>query len=233
MTFEASNDLDVAPPAGSRLERAAVLIEQHLGAGAVLDIGCWTGGLGRLLSEKINSYVGVDIEPAAMAVEMAKRTVPWGTFFVVPSVETLPFEDNSFDVVAFTEVIEHVPPGREGLVLRELRRVLKPGGSIVLSTPHHNPLTLLDPAWYFGHRHYTRRHILRLAHDCGLKARDFAFTGGIWTAIDTDLLYVYKHVFHRPYGSYRWLHEKTTRESSPSRRSALSTNLWCRLVRED
>ena len=233
MTFDGT--VDAAAPAATanpRLVRVAQLIAQHLQGGAVLDVGCWTGGLARILTDHVPcSYTGIDVEPAAQAIEAARRAVPEQRFLVVPSVESLPFEAESFDVVVLTEVIEHVPVGREGPVLAELARVLRPGGSIIFSTPYHNLLNLLDPAWFFGHRHYSVEAVARLARSNGLCMTDIRFSGGIWTALDTNLLYVYKHVLHRLYRGYAWLQRRADRESRPTVRGALATTLWCRLVR--
>jgi SAM-dependent methyltransferase len=236
MTFEGTVDVPGATAAcNARLARAAQLVAQNIRNGDVLDVGCWTGVLARALVGKVRcSYTGVDIEPAAQAVEAARSAVPDQRFLVVSSVESLPFEAGSFDVVVLTEVIEHVPVGREGPLLAELARVLRPGGSIILSTPYRNMLNPLDPAWFFGHRHYSVAQIAELARSHGLSMMDVEFSGGVWTALDTNLLYFYKHVLHRPYAGYRWLSKRTEREcyssSRSSYRSALATTLWCRLV---
>jgi SAM-dependent methyltransferase len=232
MTLEGLNAIVVdAAPASPRLARIVSLVQHNLRDGAVLDIGCWTGALAHALDGVVQcSYTGVDIEPAAQAVQAARAAMPDQRFLVVPSVESLPFDSESFDIVVLTEVIEHVPAGREGPLLAELARVLRPGGSIILSTPYHNILTPLDPAWFFGHRHYSIDQVASLARACGLTMTDVEFSGGVWTALDTNLFYLYKHVLHRPYVTYHWLYERTKREYGASSRSTLATNLWCRLV---
>lgn len=239
MTFEEAEEATTQPDDAKpnlRLRRVATLVARYAPegerAGDVLDIGCWTGGLGRILAGMSRcTYTGVDIEPAARAVEAARRAMPDGRFLVVPSVETLPFEAQSFDVVVLTEVIEHVPAGREGPLLRELARVLRPNGSVIFSTPYHNALTPLDPAWFFGHRHYSVGRVAALSRGAGLSLRDIRFTGGFWFTVDTNLLYVYKHILHRPYATYPWLRRLVEREYRPSPRGTLATTLWCRMVR--
>lgn len=84
----------------------------------VLDVGC---GAGNLLAKLPPCRAfGVDVEPAILRGGVAG------------DAEALPFHDASFDVVFCSEVIEHVPdPDR---LVAELRRVLHPGGSAVVST---------------------------------------------------------------------------------------------------
>lgn len=83
----------------------------------------------------------------------------------------LPFKNGSFSVVVFSEVLEHLPRGTELRAFREIHRVLKPGGILVLSTPSAEGLwgklyTITDPAfWTIGHRHYTEDALRRLL-DC-------------------------------------------------------------------
>jgi SAM-dependent methyltransferase len=232
MTFEATSDAHKeAASCTPRIVRAAELVAKNLRGTAVLDVGCWTGDLARALAGRVEcAYTGVDIEPAAPAVHIARRSFPMHHFVTVPSIEMLPFENGSFDVIVFTEVIEHLATGHEVPVLAELSRVLRLDGCIVFSTPYDNLLNVLDPAWFFGHRHYAIDRITVLAQQCGLAVRDIEFSGGVWTALDTNLLYFYKHVLHRSYASYGWLHQLVQRESCARRRGTFATTLWCRLV---
>jgi SAM-dependent methyltransferase len=66
--------------------------------------------------------------------------------------ETLPFETDSFDVVLFLDVIEHLP-GSPGPVLKEIYRLLKPGGYLIVTTP--NMANLRNRVIFsFGKSHY-------------------------------------------------------------------------------
>lgn len=233
MTFEGAIDASeqVGPP-DLRMAHLVSLVKQHLRAGDVLDVGCWTGNLARALAKSVPcAYTGVDIEPATSAVEAARKISGDQHFVIVQSVESLPFAAGSFDVVVLTEVIEHILVGRERSLLAELARVLKVGGSIILSTPHHNLLNPLDPAWFFGHRHYTVSQLAACARDQGLRMTDVEFSGGIWSALNTNLLYFYKHVLHRPYATPTWMYERMRSEYEGTPRAMLATTVWCRLVR--
>lgn len=106
-----------------------------VGGKEVLDAGCGVGyGAGILAEAGASRIVGVDI--AGEAIENAiLRADPIGEF-VVGDLEQLPFTPCSFDVVVCFEVIEHVH--RRELVLDELRRVLRPDGVLILSSPNRN-----------------------------------------------------------------------------------------------
>ncbi len=97
----------------------------------VLDIGCGDGTMGKCLLERRNELHGVDISQSA--VEMANRN---GIQARVVDIEddNLPFADGFFDVVVAAEIIEHLYD-TEGF-LREINRVLKATGNLVLTTPN-------------------------------------------------------------------------------------------------
>jgi len=89
------------------------------------------------LSEHGAIVTGCDV--AQEALRRARARAPTVEF--VLTGEELPFADESFDVVWAGEVLEHVQDGL-GL-LAEVRRVLRPGGRLLLSTPDHGPLRRL------------------------------------------------------------------------------------------
>jgi SAM-dependent methyltransferase len=81
------------------------------------------------------------------------------------SVLYLPFRANTFSVAIFSEVLEHLPRGKERQALGEIHRVLSESGVLILSTPaSEGPLGKLywlgDPAfWLINHRHYLEREL--------------------------------------------------------------------------
>lgn len=100
--------------------------------GSWLDCGSADGGYaGALLDHGASSAVGVELDPAR--VEEARRRRPH-VEFVVGIAEQLPFDDCSFDGVLLNEVLEHVADERAAL--REIRRVLRPGGALALYSPN-------------------------------------------------------------------------------------------------
>jgi SAM-dependent methyltransferase len=107
---------------------------------------------------------------------------------LVPSDACWPLEDASFDVVWAGEVIEHVADTAGWL--SEIRRVLRPGGRLLLSTPDHGPLSILRmalwPPAFEEHfdpmadhlRFYTRRTLTRLLEEFGFDAIEISRAGG-------------------------------------------------------
>lgn len=93
--------------------------------GKVLDFGCGSKPYEGLFVN-CESYVGVDIAKSGHNHNDSKVDVFWDG-------KTLPFDDSFFDTCVSFEVFEHLfnPAG----VLAELKRVLKPGGSLVITTP--------------------------------------------------------------------------------------------------
>ncbi|HCS13912.1 MAG: SAM-dependent methyltransferase [Zetaproteobacteria bacterium CG06_land_8_20_14_3_00_59_53] len=98
-------------------------------AGEHLDIGSGDGRLIRLLNDKytLTSHA-CDYTDTLMEIEGQKVDV------VNLDHDALPYADNTFDLVTFTEVVEHVENHRA--VLREIHRVLRPGGLVVVTTPN-------------------------------------------------------------------------------------------------
>jgi SAM-dependent methyltransferase len=96
----------------------------------VLDVGCHDGSVGQLLVEKGNSVFGFDLAHEALG-----RAAQRGLIVTKASAERiLPFADGSFDVVFLGELIEHVLD--TDLLMREVKRVLRSDGCLVLTTPN-------------------------------------------------------------------------------------------------
>jgi SAM-dependent methyltransferase len=101
---------------------------------AVLDVGCGTGALLRMLTRRLPdgvALVGVDPAPAMLqvghAAALAERSPVW---LVQAAAERLPFEDAGFDLVVSTVSFDHWADQSGGLA--EVARVLHPGGQLVL-----------------------------------------------------------------------------------------------------
>jgi SAM-dependent methyltransferase len=106
-------------------------------AADALDLGC---GDGRLTAElPARSITGADV--SLVALERAARRLRRGRFVRVGLDEPLPFEDNAFDLVLCAETIEHVRDVQ--LLLSEIRRVLRPGGLLAVTTPAYSRWTAL------------------------------------------------------------------------------------------
>lgn len=99
----------------------------------VLDAGCGTGNITRLLSDC--SVVGVDSSEAMLG--RARRKAPNAKLRAANLNEPLPFPSDHFDAVVCCNVIYALDYPAEALA--ELKRVLKPGGTLVLSSPKCKP----------------------------------------------------------------------------------------------
>jgi SAM-dependent methyltransferase len=129
-------------------------------AGRALDAACGTGRHASHLVARGHDVVGVDLSPDMLAV--ARDSVPEATFRVGDLVD-IPAERDEFDVVACGLAIAHVAD--LAAAVRELARVLRPGGHLVLSALHpfqallgwHAPFADDDGARHFV-REYTHTH---------------------------------------------------------------------------
>ncbi len=117
----------------------------------VLDVGCNHGYGTALIAEKARSVVGVDV--SELAVETARLRHP-GLMFQLVSGAALPFPDASFDVVVFFQLIEHLDD--PAVFLRDVARVLRPGGLAILTTP--NRLTRIEPGGVPWNRFHVREY---------------------------------------------------------------------------
>jgi len=103
---------------------------------AVLDIGCGTGTLLLGAAKRIGPGGALHgIEPATEMAEHARRKATAAGIALrisEGSADRLPYPDNSFDAVFCTLVLHHVPAPKHADALREMRRVLRPGGRLVI-----------------------------------------------------------------------------------------------------
>ena len=119
---------ETVPQTGERL--LAILTERK--ARKVLDIGCGHGALSRSLAAKGFAMTGID--PDEDAVAAARKAVP-DARFERATAEALPFADGSFDAAIFLNALHHVPEAVMRQALAETRRVIGPGGALIVVEP--------------------------------------------------------------------------------------------------
>jgi ubiquinone/menaquinone biosynthesis C-methylase UbiE len=106
----------------------------------VLDVACGTGVLTRLAAERVGGggvVAGLDINPAMLAVARSVPSSGAGMEWHEASAESLPIEDESFDVVLSSLGLQFVPD--KASALREMRRVLVPDGRLAFATVGPTP----------------------------------------------------------------------------------------------
>jgi len=169
------------------LERAAAERERVGRQLRVLDVGCGEGSFAAALMRAGAEVVALDV--AEEPVRRARARHPDLEVGLVQPEAPLPIEDSNFDVVWAGETIEHVADTSGWL--SELRRVMRPGGLVLLSTPEHGPLSRLwlglsrrafeahfDPR--SDHlRFYTRRVLGDLLADFGFEEVAVFGAGGL------------------------------------------------------
>ena len=97
----------------------------------VLDLGCGNGRLLDVLSDIEIDYLGVDLSANLLEIAQEKHK---SNRFLKMDGEKIPARDESFDVIFCLAVLHHLPSSRERVqLLKEVRRVLKPGGKLILT----------------------------------------------------------------------------------------------------
>lgn len=110
----------------------AIALAGDLRGKQILDAGCGDGFFASLLQKKGAVVTGVDYSDRAIA--FACLLEPHAEFLHA-SMATLPCSDALFDVVFSTEVFEHIPLDERAHAVKELFRVLKPGGALIVTSP--------------------------------------------------------------------------------------------------
>ena len=149
-TTEITSDEIVSDnPIHQRLFKAYVVAEEYV-YGDVLEVGCGEGrGVGTLIG-KSTSFTAVDkIEPVLARL---REKFPTGKFISMSIPPFAGLSDNAYDSVVSFQVIEHIQ--NDVRYLEEIRRVLKPGGVALLTTPNR-AMSLSRNPWHI--REYLHR----------------------------------------------------------------------------
>jgi len=115
-----------------RLDHSVLQLRAQPG-GHLLDVGCGVGILVETMGRLGWNAEGIDTDEEVVAVCRAR-----GLRVTLGKLEEQHYPDNHFDVVTMMHVIEHVPDPVE--MLREVRRILRPGGQVLMLTPNTRSL---------------------------------------------------------------------------------------------
>ena len=143
----------------------------------VLDVGCNGGTISiRLKSLRKCRVKGIDIVPEL--VEKAKKR---GVFAQLGRAESLDFRDNQFDHVICTEVLEHLYEPEQAIA--EAYRVLKPGGTYIITVPSHESDGMGNgKLGDFHHQNFTPNDLLSLIRNSGFGRSSISTYGIAYTA---------------------------------------------------
>lgn len=171
-------DVLVSALLAGRGRRVRTTIAQTIGLAPgqnVLDVGCGTGTLALHLAGRVGpggSVAGVDASPeminAARAKAVRKKV---DARFMVAAAQALPFEDETLDAVTTSLTIHHLPEADRLLAVREMLRVLRPGGQLLIAEfqAPARPISRSITRHLFGHAMADNdlTAILTLADDAG------------------------------------------------------------------
>jgi SAM-dependent methyltransferase len=126
-------------------------------SGRILDIGCAAGGEIPMLQSRGFSVVGIDLSPEMLRFAHRRFGATHDVLFCRADIERLPFASESMDDVVCLGVLEYLPD--YGAALREIGRVLRPGGLAILAIPSRISLYNISDQIV----NHTLRPIVRLA----------------------------------------------------------------------
>jgi 2-polyprenyl-3-methyl-5-hydroxy-6-metoxy-1,4-benzoquinol methylase len=167
----------------SRIVNAKASIRQ---GGVVLHLGCGDGYLDPYLCTRFSRVVGVDINFPELQNAAAGSGVETAEYVLTDGL-VLPFESEMFDAIVSIDVMEHAED--DVALMREMSRVLKPGGLLTMTVPNAEYPFTFDPVnyvlkvaggrhlpfgmWGFGHRRlYTVESLSNLLTRVGLEVQE-------------------------------------------------------------
>jgi len=135
---------------------------ESLLGGPILDAGCGSGLMMKRFSEA-GTVFGMDVDPGALAHcrSVGLRRLCTG------DAAALPYESGAFGLVVAADLLEHCED--DGAVLGELRRVLAPRGTLLMSVPAYGRLWSSHDVALHHTRRYSRRELIRKAEAAGFR----------------------------------------------------------------
>lgn len=149
-----SEEISSDNPLHQRLLSAYLIAKPYI-KGDLLELGCGEGRGIRELAPLSDSYTAID--KIGEVIEQLSGDFPEHNF-KQGHFPPMPYEDNSFDTIVTFQVIEHIK--NDQLFLKEIARILKPGGTALVSTPNIK-MTLSRNPWHI--REYTADQLANIA----------------------------------------------------------------------
>ncbi|QQS35707.1 MAG: class I SAM-dependent methyltransferase [Ignavibacteriales bacterium] len=136
-------------------------------SGTILDLGCGMQPYRKYYESRFSKIITADVENRS------------GKTDVMLTSEILPFENEQFDLVLFTEVIEHIPD--PFTAIREVSRILKPGGTLLITWPFNYPMHEIPN----DHFRYTEFQMERLLKNNEINIIRLKRRGNSWSILHT------------------------------------------------
>lgn len=130
--------------------------------GQALDVGCGTGAMLQILGQSYQAH-GLDVSQEALDYCRSRGL----DAVTLGSAESLPYAENSFDLVVTLDTLEHVED--HVAAAREIARVLRPGAVVVVNVPAFRWLWGPHDVALHHHRRYTSREAEQLLSEAGLE----------------------------------------------------------------
>jgi SAM-dependent methyltransferase len=154
----------------ARRQMGLAVLRRHGAApgGTWLDIGCGPGG-NLAIAATLHPSLVVGVDLSELALEFARKKSSGAKLVRADISRGLPFAAKAYDVATIFNVLYHSWVTSELDVLREVRRVLRPGGLVLITEPAFAFLAREMDVATMGRRRYRRRDIIRLCRDAGLE----------------------------------------------------------------
>jgi len=151
-------------------ERKKLLLQYITPREKVLDLGCGNGRFVEIFPKEVE-YIGVD--NSKKMIKIAKEKHP-GIEFRVADVLSLPFPENFFDKIFTLSVVHHIPSQYLRLkCLKEIKRVLKPNGILILTVWNLNPWQMILIGEHRRVKDFLKYQILKIFRKSKLDFGDF------------------------------------------------------------
>ncbi len=161
-------------------------------AAEILDAGCGTGGFIRFLARERPAWQVTGVDASDLACGLARERTK--ASIVQANLERLPFADGSFDAVVTADVLYHVEDDRQAL--REIRRVLRPGGIVVYNVPAYRWLWSYHDVATESRRRYSKGELKGKLRDAELTPRVMTY----WNTVLFPLIAFRRKVLPAPKG---------------------------------
>jgi SAM-dependent methyltransferase len=146
--------------------------------GRLLDVGCGNKPYEPIFRPYVSEYIGIEHEAMFAHTQSANRADKPDLYY---DGKRLPFDDASFDTVLNVQVLEHTPEPQH--LVREMGRVLRPGGLLIVSVPFSFRLHE-EPHDYFR---YTPHGLRVLMENANLDVEEFIPQGDLWSVLGHKL----------------------------------------------